>query len=214
MLLISCQSTAQHCPAVCWFSHGLLRAVGCDWGCVHSRHRSLALVTGRHAPDDEASWRSLGMSWRTRCGVVHTTRRSAWGCRLGCPSLRRDRTDRRPLAYTGLWRGHVDLLHSGGRCFALSCATSHYIMILYEILWACLSHIHIQRAKEHRNPEGSMAMERISGWHTAPESLCMQGLLSHMVQVCQEGTQVFQTLMTCFAKVNAKAPAVLPIELN
>ena len=46
MLLISCQSTAQRCPAACRFSRGLLRAVGCDWGYVDSRHRSLALVTG------------------------------------------------------------------------------------------------------------------------------------------------------------------------
>ena len=33
-----------------------------------------------------------------------------------------------------LWRGQVDLLHSGGCCLALSCATSHYFLILYEIL--------------------------------------------------------------------------------
>ena len=44
MLLISCQSTAQRCPAACRFSHGLIGAVGCDWGYVDSRHRSLALV--------------------------------------------------------------------------------------------------------------------------------------------------------------------------
>ena len=124
------------------------------------------------------------MSWRTRCGVVHTTRRSAWGCRLECPSLRRDRTDRWPSAHWVVARSSRP--PSFG--WVLPCTILRYITLLFDSLWDFMSmfepHPHsagigvlefepriIATRKDPRQwsrpPAGTAAAD------TAPESLCL-----------------------------------------